>query len=111
MKLNTNQLDHAYKELEIPMIQQLLKKELMKISYRYMYNLLSVRIVNLFEHKNHGYNTRNRSAPNIKKHGTKKYNDSFLTKAPSMWLTLPTSIKSVKNVKVFSKSVQKHLLN
>ena len=52
----------------IASVEQLLKTELGKISYKYVNSLLSARITNLFEHLNHSYPTWNRNSPTVASH-------------------------------------------
>ena len=93
-------------------LDNLINLYLGKISYRYLNNKILNRICNLFEKRNYNnsYNTRNRTAPSVKKHQTCLYNKSFLCKGPGVWLYLPDDIKSKPHLKLFSKNLKKHYL-
>lgn len=96
-----------YKQAKILNIENLMALELTKISYRYVNNALPTRIINLFEHETHEYNTRYRHFPQAITHSVHIYNKSFLARAPHLWLQLTTSLRNSESIKTFSK----HFIN
>ena len=93
---------NEYMKLNILNMTALIKTELSKISYRDVYGLLPPHVSKLFEHINHGYDTRNRNAPTIRKHSSSYYNKTYLVKSPGYWVGLPDKLKNV-NYKTFKK--------
>ena len=87
-------LEPYYKKGNIPMIESLIELSLLKISFRYVNNLLPLRIVNLFEIPDHNYATRNRNRLQVLHHTVQIYNRCFLARAPHLWLNLPENIKN-----------------
>ena len=77
--------------------------ELLKISHRYTYGNLPVRLGNLFNISHHTYNTRTRDYLRAPHHTVEKYNNSFLGRSPNLWLHLNEDIKGHKKLKLFSK--------
>ena len=102
-------LANFYKSGKILKIADQIKLSLLKISYRYSNDILPIRIVNMFELTNHNYNTRNRNNLRAMRHTVHKYNQSFLGKAPGLWLHLPEQLKSIKNVKTFTRTFVKQV--
>ena len=100
-------LSQFYKSGNILKVEHLTELALVKISYRYMNDLLSKRIVNLFELGNHDYHTRNRNNLRAIRHTAHSYNKSFLGRAPGLWLNLSATLKTAKNIKIFSKLFMK----
>ena len=98
-----DRLSHFYKLGNILKLDDLIELSLVKISYRYMNELLSKRIVNLFELGNHDYLTRNRNNLRAIRHTAHSYNTSFLGKAPGLWLNISATLKNAKDIKKFSK--------
>jgi hypothetical protein len=97
-------LNQFYKRGNILKVKDLIDLALLKISFRYMNDLLPPRIVNLFELGTHDYQTRNRNTLRAIRHTAHSYNRSFLGKAPGLWLHLHNSIKLKKNLKIFSNT-------
>ena len=91
-----------FKKANILTIQGLMDLSLLKISYRYVYDNLPKRIVNLFETPSHNYSTRNRNNLQINRHVSEIYNRSYLAKSPSLWLKLPNHIRD-QNIKFVVK--------
>ena len=76
-------------------------------------NSLPATIHNLFKNEHAPqtrYNTRNRNIPNVRKHKSKQYNNSFMTKAYSNWAKLSTEIKNSKNLSEFKLRYKKSLV-
>ena len=92
-------------------VESLTKFELGKLSYKYVNYQLPKRLVNLFDMKQHDYNTRNRNAPYIPMHGTSMNNNSFICKSSSNWITKPADAKQKKTLKSFSKAYKKYFCN
>ena len=90
-------------------IDDLIKIELAKISFRYISDSLPIRLVRLFEHSTHNYETRNRSSPRSSLHSKTIYNNSYLCKAPSNWVTMSQHIKESTNLKTLVQRVKKSL--
>lgn len=97
-------LSELYKRSKVLKLEDLMELELLKISYRYINELLPVRISNLFDLSNHSYNTRNRNGLRTAHHTSEKYNKSFLGKAPHFWLCAKESMKNLCSLKSFAKS-------
>ena len=72
--------------------------------------ILPKRIENLFDMKNHSYNTRQGNSPKIPIHGTQKYNNSFICKSSSYWLTLPHNVKDKPSCESFIAQLKKHII-
>jgi len=100
-----------YKKAELLDIKSIIELSLIKLSHRYMVNVLPQRIVNLFENVNHNYGTRNRSLPQAFPHTTQIYNKSFLGRSPHLWLHLPSNLKDISNMKKFNKCYVIYKLN
>ena len=66
--------------------------------------LSSKRILNLYNLANHEYHTRNRNNLRALHHTTQIYNNSFLGKAPGLWLNVSPSLKLKNNIKAFARS-------
>lgn len=92
-----------YKKGNIMKFNDLIDLSLLKLSHRYIYGILPIRIVNLFELGNHGYATRNRQNLRAMPHTTQVYNKSFLGRAPNLWLSISDPLKNKANIKTFSK--------
>ena len=104
-------LTKYYKKASVLMIEDLIKLSLLKISFRYINDVLPKRITNLFEINRHERLTRNRLNLITPQHTLQIYNNSFLGKAPNCWLLLPNEIKQKKNNSAFSKCFMKHVLD
>ena len=70
-------LAEFYKKGKILKINGLIELALLKISYRYINELLPKRILNLYNLANHEYHTRNRNNLRALHHTTQIYNNSF----------------------------------
>jgi len=103
LRKRTN-LAEFYKKAKILKINSLIELSLLKISYRYINELLPKRIVNLYNLSNHEYHTRNRNNLRALLHTTQIYNNSFLGKAPGLWLNVSQALKTKKNIKVFARA-------
>ncbi len=94
------------KSLKILMIDDIIDLELAKISYRYSNKLLPGPVQDLFQSNDfsHTYNTRARNHPRIEKHKSAVFNKSFLCRAPALWTSLPTNIRTKNKKPAFSLS-------
>jgi len=97
-------LNEFYKRGHILKVRDLIDLSLLKISFRYVNDLLPARIVNLFELGTHDYRTRNRNNLRAIRHTANSYSKSFLGKAPGLWLHLNDVIKAKSNMKSFCKT-------
>ena len=98
-------LSHYYNKARIQELEKLIEIELLKISFRYVNDLLPARICNLFEMASHDHYTRNRNSLRSSIHTSNKYNQSFLGKSPSLWLSISNSKINSKSMKEFLKNV------
>ena len=103
--------DVLFKKYRTLKLVHLIDLNLCKISFRYSNDLLPLRLMNIFEMKNHEYFTRNQTGPNISSHGSRLYKSSYLCKSASLLMPLNAEIKNKSNIKVFSNSFKKFLLD
>ena len=99
-----------YRKANVMMVEDLIKLSLLKISFRYINDLLPQRISNLFEINRHERHTRNRYNLTTPQHTLQIYNNSFLGRAPNCWLMLANDIKQKTSSKSFSKSFLKSVI-
>ena len=97
-------LQPYYRKANILTIESLIDLSLLKIIYRYVNNILSKRIVNLFEIPTHNYATRNRIGLQAPQHTLQIYSNSFLARSPHLWLHLPINIISNYLLNVLSST-------
>ena len=93
-----------YKRAEILTIEDAIQLSLAKISFRYVNDILPVRITNLFDVIEHDYMTRNRNVLRVPHHTLALYNQSYLGKAPNVWLNLNNNLRNKNNINTFSKN-------
>ena len=93
-----------YKKAQILTIEDVIQLSLAKISFRYVNDILPIRITNLFDFVDHAYMTRNRNFIRVRHHTLQLYNRSYLGQAPNIWLNLNNDIKEKNKIKLFSKS-------
>ena len=77
-----------------------------------MRNKLPGPLTNIFQTNNevHTYRTRNRYDPRSDLHRTTIFNNSFLSKGPSLWAELPYEIKNNTNcIKSFAHKIKKKI--
>lgn len=99
-----------YKKGNLLTIEDLTELSLIKISYRYVNDMLPARIINLFEIQPHTQVTRNRNLLQTPFHTLNIYNRSFLGRAPHLWLHLPQQLKESVGNKVFGRNYTKYKL-
>ena len=92
-------------------VNELSQLELCKISYRFTNEMLSRRLINLFDLTQHSHETRQSHNPNIPVNYTEIYNKSYTCRAPSYWLQLPNELKERNNIKHFNKKLKTYYLN
>ena len=94
-------------------LDQISTVEYAKISFRYVNELISRRICNLFENNKqlHSYNTRNKNTPRVKKFNSTMYQNSFLARSPSNYLCISCNTKESKNLRIFKNKIKKELLS
>ena len=104
-----------FKESHILPLEHLHTLELQKLMYRINHKLLPTPIPASFTSNTptHNYHTRYRStnpmpARTDRHHLTHK---SFVHLGPQLWNTLPTHVKTLTNLKTFSKNIKSTLLN
>ena len=103
-------LKSYYKRNNILMFEEIIKVEQSKIAYRYMNDLLSDRLIKLFELPKHKYNTRNRHNLRPKLFHKNIYSKSFMYACPSLWVDLPENLK-ISTLSTFKKNIKCHYLS
>jgi len=99
----------SFKELKILKIQDVIDLEVLKFTYSFIHRLLPAPLLTTFELNSdiHNYNTRNKQNPRPAQHKTAKFNRSYLTLSPRLWLTVLNDDKNCKTLKTFSKAIKK----
>lgn len=100
-----------YKKASILPIADLCELNLVKVSFRYINDLLPKRIENLFEIPTHQYQTRNRNALQVKHHTTHLYNKSYLGQSPHLWLNLSDNIRNNNKINLLNKAFTKYKMD
>lgn len=98
-----DRLSDHYRNLNILKIEDLIQLELLKISHKYIYGNLPVRLGNLFNLSHHTHHTRTRNYLRAAHHTIEKYNVSFLGKSPHLWLHLVDELKNKSKIQLFTK--------
>ena len=99
-------------------IENMISLEQCKWGYKLCHNLLPPKLSEnmTFDHKNksikkvHGYNTRNKTTPNLPKVTGSKYRSSFLFQAIRNYTALNQNIRDSPNLKLFANCCKKLLL-
>ena len=102
------------KKFKIVSLDVLSQIEYCKISYRYTSNLLSKRIVNLFENREntkHHYQTRNRTNPQPIRFKSTLYQNSFLVRSPHCYLNISYNTRYAKSITNFKNRIKRELLS
>ena len=111
-KAPSNQM--MYKELQLVRFEDMIRTELIKLGFKITNKILPNPLIMAFEQdgrkKNHPYNTRNKSLPNIQKHTTSLYNTSFMCKALTEYSKALAMLKQKKMVHSLGKAVRKYLI-
>ena len=107
--------DALFTGLELLKLDDIVKIEQCKLGYRLENKELLTPIQKISEarggKKTHRYNTRNKNMPNIQKHNTTTFNNSYLCRSINSYSELPAKLKRRKNIKSFSKALRTHLIN
>ena len=91
---------------------EIIDYELCKLGFNLKEKLLPAPIIKLFENcskKTHPYSTRNKNLPNIRKHKSREYNNSFLCKSLTCINKLNYKIKNSKNKFDFIQNYKQQL--
>ena len=93
---------------------ELIMTEQAKLGYKVRGGLLLKAIQDLFDanggEKVHRYPTRNKSLPNIQWHTNSTYNQSFMCKSLSAYISLPGITKQVHSIASFVNRIRKQLM-
>ena len=100
-------------------LKSLIKLENIKFGYRLCEGTLPPKIINCVRtdhkgislNKNHCYNTRNKSVPNLPKAKTSKYLNSVFCKCLQEFVCIPDYLKNIKMYKPFVKLTKKWLIS
>ena len=96
--------NNLFKNLKFLEIEDLVKLDLLKMSYKYIHNQLPENISLLFpKPATHRYQTRNRGIPNISKSNSAILSKSFLTEINKVWNSTSMKVKSAKSMKSLSR--------
>ena len=103
-------INAAYKRLQIISLPDLLLFNQQKMGYSVSHKLFPKPIQRLFNkrggRKAHRYNTRNKNIPNIQTHQQSTFNNSFLCKSIMSYMLLPTTVRSKKTLKSFTRHLK-----
>ena len=83
-----------------------------KLAHNLKENELPMPLMELFNNKGkkmHGYYTRFKQLPNIKKHTRPDYNKSFLCKSLTYFNELDLTLRRTRNKREFSQKYKDHL--
>lgn len=106
-------INNAYKSLGLLKFNNIIDLELGKLTFRLKTGSLPDPVQNLFlteETIHNTYNTRNRGIPNIIRHKTKQFNNSFLVRSYTNWTKIDMDIKSSKHIHHFKKQFKKYFI-
>ena len=115
-KKSKNKINTCYKKLNILKFSDTLNYELCKFMFKIKHNMHPDAINQLLKKKPEEnnteprYNTRQANIPNIKKHTSKHYNCSFMSKSYTNWTKLTNTIKSSNSIRQFKKNFNKEIL-
>ena len=105
---------NLFKSLRIMRFTEIIEYELCKLGFNLKEKLLPEPLIKLFENcskKTHPYSTRNKNLPNIRKHKSREYNNSFLCKSLTYINKLNYKIKNSKNKFDFMKNYKQQIFN
>ena len=102
--------DPLFKKLELLKFDNIIKQEILKISFHLNQGTLPVKIDKFFTNISTHYNLRGRQKQ-IQTHRSKIFNDSLLCKCITLWNGLPMELKLINNYQLFTKKLRKYLLN
>ena len=113
-KPKTYPTGNLFKSLRIMRFSEIIEYELCKLGFNLKEKLLPEPLINLFEScskKTHLYLTRNKTLPNIRKHKSREYNNSFLCKSLIYINKLNYKIKNSRNKDEFMKNYKQQIFN
>ena len=88
--------------------------ELLKYGHKISRSLMPDSIMNIMNQnqgrKEHRYNTRNKSLPNIQKRKSTAFNQNFIIKSIAHYQTLPMCLKQIPSLKQFSKKFKHQIV-
>ena len=100
----------AFKKMGIIRLRNLIDNELCKLGYKLSNKIIPKPLISLFQQnggiKTHKYETRHKNLPNIQKHTTPLFNQSFLCKSISLFSRMTSTEKSLKTIHSFSGSLK-----
>ena len=110
----TEQLNEIYKQHRIIKLDDLVDLEQKKLGYKFNNNLLPPNLekVLLTDHvgktlkKQHKYNTRQKDNPNLPKHQSRLYSDSFLVWSIKNYSEVSATVKNSKNIHRFAQCIK-----
>ena len=110
----TEQLNEIYKQHRIIKLDDLVDLEQKKLGYKLNNNLLPPNLekVLLTDHvgktlkKQHKYNTRQKDNPNLPKHQSRLYSDSFLVRSIKNYSEVSATVKNSKNIHQFAQCIK-----
>lgn len=101
-----------FKKFQILNIDDLIELELAKFAYNLTKKELPPPLQAHFQtNEHHDHNTRHKHYPQIAKHKSAMYNKSFLCKSPSIWESLPQTIRDGYTIHSFSRRFKKNRLS
>ena len=105
--------EQIYKDNNILKVDDVIKLEIGRFSYKLNKDILSNKIKHFFVTgvSIHNYNTRNKNSARSLKHSTNIFNKSIFNTASVEWLKIPFSVKNANNYKTFCKNYKKYLLS
>ena len=110
LRQNRKPVDDIYKELKIVRFSDMIRIELCKFGARISNNLLpdpiQEQMVKRGGKKTHQYETRNKHIPNTQKHGTTRFNNSFMCRGITKYSKLTQELKSIKSMPLFVKKLR-----
>ena len=113
-KSNSYHTDPMFNTLKIMKFDEIEKFETLQTLFCVKEKLIPAPIYNMFNtlgEKTHGYNTRYKNVPNIKKHTSTEFNKSFLCKGITCYSQLNGEIKKATNKTDFIRKYKLNLYN
>ena len=104
--------EKLHKELELLLVEDLAKQELLTFVHNYFSNNLPPVFDNYFDSFDHQYNTRNGSNTiRLKTHATQMAASSVLVKSAKLWNNLDVDCKSITTRKDFRAKIKADTIN
>ena len=97
-------------------LNDIIKFHMCKFGYKLYHKIHPRPLLNIFTKNSEGLSrnrqvTHHMNIPNISKHSSKLYNNSYLCKSISNWTKLPQSVKSSPLIFSFKRSCFTHLIS